>query len=182
MPPIVAEAHKRGLRVSGHVPAFMTAEQVVRLGFDEIQHVNFLVLNFIDSVKDTRAMSRFTAVGNDAATLDLSSPRVRAFIQLLRDRHIVSDPTVAPSRTCLSHAPGRCRPTATFEKFAPSSRTVSFFRARTSIERSRSSRSEAFHPVSLLRWQPHLYSSALSQSASHIERSARLFHNAVDRR
>ncbi|HST08287.1 MAG TPA: amidohydrolase family protein, partial [Gemmatimonadaceae bacterium] len=94
VPPIVAEAHKRGLRVSGHVPAFMTAEQVVRLGFDEVQHVNFLVLNFIDSVKDTRAMSRFTAVGNDAATLDLSSPRVRAFIQLLKDRHIVSDPTV----------------------------------------------------------------------------------------
>ena len=94
VPPIVEEAHERGLRVSGHVPAFMTAEQVVRLGFDEIQHVNFLVLNFIDSVKDTRAMSRFTAVGTDAATLDLSSPRVRAFIQLLKDRHIVSDPTV----------------------------------------------------------------------------------------
>ena len=94
VPPIVEEAHKRGLRVSGHVPAFMTAEQVVRLGFDEIQHVNFLVLNFIDSVKDTRAMSRFTAVGNDAATLDLSSARVQAFIQLLKDRHIVSDPTL----------------------------------------------------------------------------------------
>lgn len=94
VPPIVEEAHKRGLRVSGHVPAFMTAEQVVRLGFDEIQHVNFLVLNFIDSVKDTRAMSRFTAVGTDAATLDLSSARVRAFVQLLKDRHIVSDPTL----------------------------------------------------------------------------------------
>jgi imidazolonepropionase-like amidohydrolase len=94
VPGIIAEAHRRGLRVSGHVPAFMTAEQVVRLGFDEVQHVNFLVLNFIDSVKDTRAMSRFTAVGSDAAGLDLSSPRVRAFLQLLKDRKTVSDPTL----------------------------------------------------------------------------------------
>lgn len=94
VPGIIAEAHRRGLRVSGHVPAFMTAEQVVRLGFDEVQHVNFLELNFIDSVKDTRGMSRFTAVGSDAAGLDLSSPRVRAFIQLLKDRKTVSDPTL----------------------------------------------------------------------------------------
>ncbi|MGH7650938.1 MAG: amidohydrolase family protein [Gemmatimonadaceae bacterium] len=94
VPGIIAEAHRRGLRVSGHVPAFMTAEQVVRLGFDEVQHVNFLELNFIDSVKDTRGMSRFTAVGWDAAGLDLSSPRVKAFIQLLKDRKTVSDPTL----------------------------------------------------------------------------------------
>ncbi len=95
VPAIIEEAHKRGLRVSGHVPAFMTAEQVVRLGFDEVQHVNFLFLNFIDSVKDTRAMSRFTAVGSDAAGLDFSSARVRSFLQLLKDRHTVSDPTLA---------------------------------------------------------------------------------------
>jgi imidazolonepropionase-like amidohydrolase len=94
VPGIIAEAHRRGLRVSGHVPAFMTAEQVVRLGFDEVQHVNFLELNFIDSVKDTRGMARFTAVAADAANLDLSSPRVRSFLQLLKDHHTVSDPTV----------------------------------------------------------------------------------------
>lgn len=94
VPIIIAEAHRRGLRVSGHVPAFMTAEEVVRLGFDEVQHVNFLELNFIDSVKDTRAMSRFTAVASDAANLDLSSPRVRAFFKLLKDHKTVSDPTL----------------------------------------------------------------------------------------
>jgi len=39
-------------------------------------------------------MSRFTAVGSDAAGLDFSSARVRNFLQLLKDRHTVSDPTV----------------------------------------------------------------------------------------
>jgi imidazolonepropionase-like amidohydrolase len=94
VPAIIEEAHRRGLRVSGHVPAFMTAEQVVRLGFDEVQHVNFVMLNFMDSVKDTRSMSRFTAVAKDGAALDFSSPRVQAFFALLKGRHTVIDPTV----------------------------------------------------------------------------------------
>jgi imidazolonepropionase-like amidohydrolase len=110
VPGIIAEAHRRGLRVSGHVPAFMTAEQVVRLGFDEVQHVNFLELNFIDSVKDTRGMARFTAVAANAATLDLSSPRVRSFIQLLKDRKTVSDPTLGAFEDMFTARPGTMSP------------------------------------------------------------------------
>jgi len=93
--PIIAEAHKRGLRVSGHIPAFMTAEQCVKLGFDEIQHANFLLLNFFaKDVPDTRTPARFHAIGERAAGLDLQSAPVQDFIRLLHDRHVVSDPTL----------------------------------------------------------------------------------------
>ncbi len=93
--PIIAEAHKRGLRVSGHIPAFMTAEQCVKLGFNEIQHANFLFLNFFaKEVPDTRTPARFHAIGERAAGLDLDSAPVQDFIHLLRDRRIVSDPTL----------------------------------------------------------------------------------------
>jgi predicted amidohydrolase YtcJ len=37
---ITRTAHQRGLRVSGQVPFGMTAEQMVRAGADELQHVN----------------------------------------------------------------------------------------------------------------------------------------------
>jgi hypothetical protein len=95
VPAIIDAAHKRGLRVSGHVPAFMTAEQFVKLGANELQHMNFVFLNFWgDSVKDTRTPLRFTAVGERASSLDLASPRVRDFIALLKERQIVVDPTV----------------------------------------------------------------------------------------
>ena len=95
LPGIAQEAHKRGLRLSGHVPAFMTAEQFIRDGADEIQHINFIVLNFFfDEVKDTRTPARFTAVADHAADLDLGSARVKAFIQLMLDHHTVLDPTV----------------------------------------------------------------------------------------
>src|SRR4029077_14285588 len=42
VPVIVRRAHEHGLRVSGHIPAFMRAEDAVRDGYDEIQHTNFL--------------------------------------------------------------------------------------------------------------------------------------------
>jgi imidazolonepropionase-like amidohydrolase len=95
VPVIAAEAHKLGLRVSGHVPAFMTATQAVKAGYDEIQHANFLFLNFwIDSVPDTRTPARFTAVAQKAALLDLGSPSVQDFVALLKAHHTVLDPTV----------------------------------------------------------------------------------------
>src|SRR5438132_1452295 len=50
--PIAAEAHRLGLRVSGHVPAFMTSERAVRDGYDEITHVNQLMLSFVIGDKD----------------------------------------------------------------------------------------------------------------------------------
>ncbi len=95
VPVIADEAHARGLRVSGHVPAYMTARQFVDGGADEIQHINFIVLNFLfDEVKDTRNMNRFTAVAAHAHELGADKPAVREFITYLAQRHIVLDPTV----------------------------------------------------------------------------------------
>jgi len=94
VPIIAAEAHGRGLRVSGHVPNGMTAEQAVRVGFDEIQHIGGLFLNFLPEV-DTRTPVRFTAVAEHAAELDLKSEPVRGFLRLLKERKTVIDPTLS---------------------------------------------------------------------------------------
>jgi imidazolonepropionase-like amidohydrolase len=95
VPVIAAEAHARGLRVSGHVPAFMDAQQFVADGADEIQHLNFIVLDFLfDQVKETRNMNRFTAVAEHAHELTPDKPQVREFIAYLSRHHTVLDPTV----------------------------------------------------------------------------------------
>jgi imidazolonepropionase-like amidohydrolase len=108
---IAEEAHKRGMRISGHVPAFMTAEQFVRDGADEIQHINFVFLNFLfDEVKDTRTPARFTAVAQHAAELDLASPPVKAFLQLLLENHTVLDPTVSVLESTFLSRPGAIDP------------------------------------------------------------------------
>ena len=95
MPVIADAAHARGLRVSGHVPAFMTARQFVAGGADEIQHLNFIVLNFLfDTVKDTRGTTRFTAVAEHASQLGPENPQVQQFIAYLKAHHTVLDPTM----------------------------------------------------------------------------------------
>ena len=45
VPVIAKRAHEHGMRVSGHVPATMIAEQAIADGYDEIQHVNMLMLD-----------------------------------------------------------------------------------------------------------------------------------------
>jgi imidazolonepropionase-like amidohydrolase len=94
--PIIADAaHARGLRVSGHVPAFMSAQMFVEAGADEIQHLNFIVLNFLfDTMKDTRGTTRFTAVAQHAHELGPDNPKVQEFIGFLKAHHTVLDPTM----------------------------------------------------------------------------------------
>ena len=111
VPGIVQLAHSRGLRVSGHIPNGMTAAQFVQDGADEIQHINFIFLNFLaGQVKDTRTPERFTAVGANAAKLDLRSKPVNDFIQLLLDHHTTVDVTMATFESMFTGRPGQASP------------------------------------------------------------------------
>ncbi|MEZ5997872.1 MAG: hypothetical protein R3B98_04195 [Hyphomonas sp.] len=40
VPAIVKRAHERGLRVTGHVPAFTDANHMIEAGYDEMTHIN----------------------------------------------------------------------------------------------------------------------------------------------
>jgi hypothetical protein len=107
VPVIIQEAHKLGLRVSGHIPAEMTAAQCVAFGYDEIQHANFLMLNFMPDVKNTNTPARFTEVAKRGADLDLHSSQVQAFIKLLQDRHTVLDPTLSVFENMFTRSLGK---------------------------------------------------------------------------
>ena len=92
----VAYAHSRGMHVSGHVPVFLRAQDVVEAGFDEIQHINQLMLNFfVTPTTDTRTLERFYLPAEKTASLDLDSKPVQDFIRLLAEKKIVVDPTLA---------------------------------------------------------------------------------------
>jgi hypothetical protein len=115
VPGIVKTAHERGLRVSGHIPNGMIASQFVEDGADEIQHINFIFLNFLaGQVKDTRTPERFTAVGANAAKLDLQSKEVNDFIALLLQHHTTVDVTMATFEGMFTGRPGKVSP-----EFAP---------------------------------------------------------------
>ncbi len=94
VPFLTRYAHEKGLRVSGHIPAGMTASQAVDAGYDEIQHANMLFLNFMPDVKETRTPARFTEPANRGADLDVNSAEVRAFLEKLKAKNVAIDPTV----------------------------------------------------------------------------------------
>ncbi len=93
--PLAAKAHELGLRLSGHIPAHMLAEEAIRDGFDEIQHVNMLILNFLSDTIDTRTPLRFSAVADNAYKLDLQGAPFQAFVNQMKSAGTVLDPTVS---------------------------------------------------------------------------------------
>jgi Amidohydrolase family len=89
------------------VPAGMIAEQFVRAGADEIQHINFIFLNFMPDVKETRTPARFIEPGKRGGSLDLNSPQVNQFIAFLREHHTVVDPTLMTFENVYVDRPGQ---------------------------------------------------------------------------
>jgi hypothetical protein len=84
---------------------------VVRLGFDEIQHMNQVMLNFFVTPKDdTRTLARFYLVTENAHRLDLNSTEVRDFLALLRRGPTVIDPTLVVQEGKFTQRQGEMNP------------------------------------------------------------------------
>jgi imidazolonepropionase-like amidohydrolase len=92
---LVAEAHRLGLRVAGHVPAFSTANAMIEAGFDEITHANQLMLGWVlEDGEDTRTLFRFTAMKRFPA-LDVNGEEVQYTINGMLEGNVAHDPTIA---------------------------------------------------------------------------------------
>jgi hypothetical protein len=96
LPETTAYAHSKGMRVSGHIPAFLRAQEAVEQGYDEIQHINQLLLNFyVTPTTDTRTLQRFYLPAEKTADLDFDSKPVQDFIAFLVAHKTALDPTLA---------------------------------------------------------------------------------------
>ena len=119
--PLADKAHGYGMRVCGHIPAFMTASQAIDAGYDEITHLNMLMLNFFGDTVDTRNMTRFKLVGTKGASIDVNSDAVKSFIQKMKDKNITIDPTITVFEAMFTDLPGKVsRVYLPIEKYLPS--------------------------------------------------------------
>ena len=60
--PLATEAKRLGLRTVGHVPAFTTPDHMLEAGYNEITHINQLMLGWLlNPGEDTRTPLRLTA-------------------------------------------------------------------------------------------------------------------------
>ena len=109
---LVNEAHKLGMRVAGHVPAFSTADAMIAVGFNEITHANQLMLGWVLAPdEDTRTLFRFTAMKR-FQNLSLEDNAVQQTLENLIALGVVHDPTIAIHEYGLTAIDGEVAPMA----------------------------------------------------------------------
>jgi imidazolonepropionase-like amidohydrolase len=94
--PAAAEAHKLGLHVHGHIPAGMRPLDAVRAGYDEITHINFIIMQAMPQavVDKANTAARLEGPARYGKDLDLDAPEMRAFYAELATRKTIIDPTL----------------------------------------------------------------------------------------
>jgi len=84
VPVITAEAHRLGMTVTGHVPQGMTAPQVVKDGYDAINHIDFVTRALIDVDRN-----------KPLPPMDLHSAKATEEFALYKQHRTVFDDTIA---------------------------------------------------------------------------------------
>ncbi|WP_085810832.1 amidohydrolase family protein [Sphingomonas sp. TZW2008] len=94
--PAAAEAHKLGLHVHGHIPAGMRPLEAVRAGYDEITHINFIMMQAMPQavVDKANTAARLEGPAKYGKDVDLDSPEMKAFYAELAKRKTIIDPTL----------------------------------------------------------------------------------------
>lgn len=94
--PMAALAHQLGLHVHGHIPHGMRPLDAVRDGYDEITHINFVMMQAMpdDVVQKSNTLARIMGTAKYAADVDLNSKMMKDYLDELAQRHIAVDPTL----------------------------------------------------------------------------------------
>ena len=96
LPASIAEAHKQGLHVHGHIPVGMRPLEAIDDGYDEITHINWIIMQAMpDSViAVSNGMARFEGPGRYGKDVDLDGTPMRTIVATMAKKHIYSDPTM----------------------------------------------------------------------------------------
>jgi imidazolonepropionase-like amidohydrolase len=96
LPASIAEAHKLGLHVHGHIPAGIRTMEAINDGYDEVTHINWVMMQAMpDSILPVdNGIARFQGPGRYAKDVDLNGPALSLIVSTMAKKHIYSDPTM----------------------------------------------------------------------------------------
>lgn len=94
--PAIAEAKRLGLHVHGHVPATMRPHDAIAAGYDEITHINFVMMQAMpdEVVNQSNGIMRFEGPGRYAKDVDISAEPLKSLIAEMATKRITVDPTL----------------------------------------------------------------------------------------
>jgi len=96
LPAAAAEAHKLGLHVHGHIPVGMRPLEAITAGYDEITHINWIVMQAMPDnvINESNGIMRFEGPGRFAKDLDLNGKPITDIVSTMAAKGIYSDPTM----------------------------------------------------------------------------------------
>jgi imidazolonepropionase-like amidohydrolase len=96
LPASIAEAHRLGLHVHGHIPAGIRPMDAINDGYDEVTHINWIIMQAMpDSViQVSNGIMRFEGPGRYAKDVDLDGAPMQLIVNTMAAKHIYSDPTM----------------------------------------------------------------------------------------
>ena len=96
LPASIREAHKLGLHVHGHLPAGMRPVDAIAAGYDELTHINWVMMQAMpDSVIPvSNGIMRFEGPGRYAKDVTPGDPRLETIIGAMVSKRIYHDPTM----------------------------------------------------------------------------------------
>lgn len=109
VPAMAKAAKKHGMRITGHIPAFSNADEMIAAGYDEITHINQAMLSWVlDKDEDTRTLYRITGMKR-FVDLDLNSDKVQHTLNTMVAKNIAVDPTIVIHELGLTARNGETR-------------------------------------------------------------------------
>jgi imidazolonepropionase-like amidohydrolase len=110
--PAAAEAHKLGLHVHGHVPAGMKPSEAVTAGYDELTHLNFVVMESMprDVIDKANTRQRVEGPARYFKDVDLDAPLMKGFVADLAKKKTIVDPTIVIFEGMLTQDGGKPQP------------------------------------------------------------------------
>ncbi|WP_233543204.1 amidohydrolase family protein [Sphingomonas edaphi] len=110
--PAAAEAHRLGLHVHGHVPASMRPSEAVAAGYDELTHLNFVVMESMpqEVVDKANTRQRMEGPAKFFKNVDLDAEPIKSFIAGLAAKKTVVDPTIVIFESMLTQDGGKPAP------------------------------------------------------------------------
>lgn len=94
--PAADEAHKLSLHVHGHVPAGTRPRDAARAGYEEVTHINFIMIQAMphDVVDKANTSARLEGSARYGEDVDLVSPGMKRFSAELAKRGTIIGPTL----------------------------------------------------------------------------------------
>ena len=110
--PAAAEAHRLGLHVHGHVPATMKPSEAVAAGYDELTHLNFVVMEAMprEVIDKANTRQRMEGPAKFFKDVDLDAEPMKGFIAGLAGRKTIVDPTIVIFESLLTQDGGKPHP------------------------------------------------------------------------